>query len=127
MEGLPGRVVPVLQPDGHQLARREPASSIRTVGLCHSVQGTAIELSRDLGIPYEEIRYRAAGINHMAFYLKFEREAEDLYPGSARTRRRHRSRTMVRYECSRGSATSSPSSEHFAEYTPYFIKRDVPT
>src|SRR5471030_1859516 len=56
------------------------ASSIRTVGLCHSVQGTAFELSMDLGIPYREIDYVAAGINHMAFYLRFSRNGEDLYP-----------------------------------------------
>src|SRR6476469_909778 len=56
------------------------ASSIRTVGLCHSVQGTAFELAQDLGIPYREIDYLAAGINHMAFYLRFERDGEALYP-----------------------------------------------
>src|SRR5580704_3076460 len=48
-------------------------SPIRIVGLCHSVQGTAYELSGDLDIPYGEINYLAAGINHMAFYLRFER------------------------------------------------------
>src|SRR5687767_13515240 len=42
---------------------------IRQVGLCHSVQGTAWELARDLGIPVQEVRYRAGGINHMSFYL----------------------------------------------------------
>ena len=56
------------------------ASEIRTVGLCHSVQGTAFELSHDLGIAYGEIDYLAAGINHMAFYLRLERDGEDLYP-----------------------------------------------
>src|SRR5216684_4459897 len=56
------------------------ASTIRTVGLCHSVQGTAYELSLDLGIPYREIDYLAAGINHMAFYLRFSHDGEDLYP-----------------------------------------------
>src|SRR5580700_9245912 len=55
-------------------------SPIRTVGLCHSVQGTAFELSLDLGIPYGDIDYLAAGINHMAFYLRFARNGEDLYP-----------------------------------------------
>src|SRR5436190_15135208 len=49
------------------------ATKVRTVGLCHSVQGTAFQLARDLGIPFEEITYLAAGINHMAFYLRFER------------------------------------------------------
>src|SRR5471032_3103396 len=53
------------------------ASTIRTVGLCHSVQGTAYELSLDLGIPYQEIDYLAAGINHMAFYLRFSHDGED--------------------------------------------------
>ena len=59
--------------------------TIRQVGLCHSVQGTAEELARDLDIPIGEIRYRAGGINHMAFYLNFEHRQKDgsykdLYP-----------------------------------------------
>ena len=49
------------------------ASTIKTVGLCHSVQGTAHQLARDIGVPFEEINYVCAGINHMAFYLRFER------------------------------------------------------
>ncbi|MBC7811258.1 MAG: alpha-glucosidase/alpha-galactosidase, partial [Burkholderiales bacterium] len=49
------------------------ASTIKTVGLCHSVQGTAEQLSRDIGVPFDDINYVCAGINHMAFYLKFER------------------------------------------------------
>ncbi|MEL6272657.1 MAG: alpha-glucosidase/alpha-galactosidase, partial [Chloroflexota bacterium] len=58
------------------------ASNIKTVGLCHSVPHTAHELSEDIGVPYEDINYRVAGINHMAFYLKFENKhtGEDLYP-----------------------------------------------
>ena len=59
------------------------ASRVRTVGLCHSVQGTAFELSLDFGIGYGEIDYLAAGINHMAFYLRFERDGEDLYSATA--------------------------------------------
>src|SRR5690606_14461219 len=50
----------------------EKFPTIRQIGLCHSVQGTAHELAHDLGIPYEEIRYKSAGINHMAFFLTFE-------------------------------------------------------
>ncbi|MGB8812207.1 MAG: alpha-glucosidase/alpha-galactosidase, partial [Paracoccaceae bacterium] len=52
------------------LTTRYPA--LRQVGLCHSVQGTAAELARDLDIPVASMRYRAAGINHMAFYLNLE-------------------------------------------------------
>jgi len=105
------------------------ASSIRTVGLCHSVQGTAFELSQDLGIPYQEIDYVAAGINHMAFYLRFERNGEDLYP---RLRALADSGAVpddnrVRYEVLKHFGYFvTESSEHFAEYVPWFIKRDRP-
>lgn len=111
--------------------------AIKQVGLCHSVQGTAMELAHDLDIPYEEIRYRAAGINHMAFYLKFEhRQADgsyrDLYPDLVRGYREGRAPkpgwnprcpNKVRYEMlTRLGYFVTESSEHFAEYTPYFIK-----
>jgi len=105
------------------------ASSIRTVGLCHSVQGTAFELAQDLGIPYGEIDYLAAGINHMAFYLRFERDGEDLYPrlralADAGAVPEH---NRVRYEVLRHFGYFvTESSEHFAEYVPWFIKRDRP-
>ena len=56
------------------------ASSIKTIGLCHSVQGTAEQLASDINVPIEEINYLCAGINHMAFYLRFERNGENLYP-----------------------------------------------
>ena len=55
-------------------------SDIPTVGLCHSVQGTAGELARDIDVPIDEINFTCAGINHMAFYQTFERNGEDLYP-----------------------------------------------
>jgi alpha-galactosidase len=105
------------------------ASSVRTVGLCHSVQGTAYELSLDLGIPYRELDYLAAGINHMAFYLRFSRDGEDLYPrllelaASGRVPEHNR----VRYEVLKHFGYFvTESSEHFAEYTPWFIKRERP-
>jgi alpha-galactosidase len=112
-------------------------SSIRTVGLCHSVQGTAHQLCDDLGIPHDEVVYRAAGVNHMAFYLRFEHQGEDLYPrlaefasSDADPQRPMGSITMadrVRYEMFRRLGYFvTESSEHFAEYTPWFIKRDRP-
>lgn len=100
-------------------------SRIKTVGLCHSVQHTAEELARDLGIPVEEIDYLAAGINHMAFYLKFEHHGQDLYP---RLMERASSEQVpewnrVRYEMLRRLGYFvTESSEHFSEYVPYFIK-----
>lgn len=55
-------------------------SSIQLTGLCHSVQGTAGMLARWIGAPMDEITYTCAGINHTAWYLKFERNGEDVYP-----------------------------------------------
>jgi alpha-galactosidase len=109
------------------------ASSIKTVGLCHSVQGTAEQLAEDIGIPIEEINYVCAGINHMAFYLRFERQTpdgiEDLYPRLHQVVAEGRvpDWNRVRYEMlERLGYFVTESSEHFAEYTPLFIKRDRP-
>jgi len=55
-------------------------SSIQLTGLCHSVQGTAEMLAKWIGAPIEEITYTCAGINHMAWYLKYEWKGEDAYP-----------------------------------------------
>ena len=109
------------------------ASKIKNVGLCHSVQGTAEQLAHDIGVPPEEINYICAGINHMAFYLKFERKAggsvEDLYPRIRQIAAEGRAPdwNRVRYEmCKRTGYFVTESSEHFAEYTPWFIKRGRP-
>lgn len=115
---------------------------IRQVGLCHSVQGTAWELARDLDIPVEEIRYRAGGINHMSFFLNFEHRQPDgswvdLYPALKRgyaegrfpkpSHWNERCPNKVRYEMMRRLGYFvTESSEHFAEYVPWFIKRDRP-
>jgi alpha-galactosidase len=55
-------------------------SFIQLTGLCHSVQGTAMMLARWIGAPYEEINYTCAGINHQAWYTKYEWKGEDAYP-----------------------------------------------
>jgi alpha-galactosidase len=121
------------------IAEKYPA--IKQVGLCHSVQGTAEELAKDLDLPIERIRYRSAGINHMAFYLNFEEVMEDgtyrdLYPDLLKAYREGRAPkpgwnprcpNKVRYEMlKRVGYFVTESSEHFAEYTPWFIKRDRP-
>lgn len=115
-------------------ALNELAPDIRHVGLCHSVQGTAFELSKDLGVDYKSLRYQCAGINHMAFYTKFERELpdgtrEDLYPKlkEIAARGEEPGWNKVRYEILRRTGHFvTESSEHFAEYVPWFIKRDRP-
>lgn len=105
------------------------ATPIRNVGLCHSVQGTAMQLAHDIGVPYEEINYLCAGINHMAFYLRFERDGQDLYPliHQVIAEGRVPDDNRVRYDMlKRLGYFVTESSEHFSEYTPWFIKRDRP-
>lgn len=105
------------------------ASSIRAVGLCHSVPHTAGELAADIGVPVEEIDYLVAGINHMAFYLKFERNGQDLYPAIRQVLAEGRMppTNRVRYKAfEKFSYFVTESSEHFSEYVPWFIKRDRP-
>jgi alpha-galactosidase len=107
-------------------ALNRASTRIPTIGLCHSVQHTAAELARDLGIPVEEIDYHCAGINHMSFYLRFEHRGQDLYP---RLREIHRAGSMpdwnrVRYEMLHQLGHfPTESSEHFSEYVPWFIKQ----
>lgn len=105
------------------------ASTIKTVGLCHSVQHTAGELAKDIGVPVSEINYRVAGINHVAFYLNFERGGQDLYPKIQRVLDEGRvpDKNRVRYEMFRRLGYFvTESSEHFSEYTPWFIKGNRP-
>jgi alpha-galactosidase len=104
-------------------------SSIRTVGLCHSVQGTARDLAADLGIPAAEVEYVCAGINHLAFYLELRHRGRDLYPDLRRIAEEDREPewNRVRYEVFRRFGYfSTESSEHLAEYVPWFIKAARP-
>jgi alpha-galactosidase len=102
------------------------ASPIQTVGLCHSVQGTARELAADLGIPSEQLEYVCAGINHLAFYLELRREGRDVYP-EVRQKKDVPDWNRVRYEVLHHFGYfCTESSEHLAEYVPWFIKRSRP-
>jgi alpha-galactosidase len=101
------------------------ATSVRAVGLCHSVQHTAGELAADLGLAPGELDYHVAGINHLAFFLRLEREGEDLYPALRAVP--PPSGNRVRYEVLRHLGHFvTESSEHFAEYVPWFIKAARP-
>lgn len=105
------------------------ATDIQTVGLCHSVQGTAMQLAGYMGIRHEELVYRAAGINHMNFYLKLEHRGRDAYPRLRQAMEDPEiwQRDPVRFEAfKRLGYFVSESSEHFSEYVPWFIRRDRP-
>jgi len=102
------------------------ATDLQVVGLCHSVQGTSRQVAEYLDIPYEEMTWRCAGINHNAWFTTLNHHGEDLYP---RLRERARNPEIyeqdpVRFEVMRRlGAFVTESSGHFSEYVPYFRKR----
>ena len=113
------------------LAERYP--HVAQVGLCHSVRNTVEEIAHDLDLPKGEIDYRVAGVNHVAFFLKLEHQGRDLYPalreGYAAGRLPKppllmpRCPNFVRYEVmDHLGYFCTESSEHLAEYVPWFIK-----
>ena len=95
------------------------------IGLCHSVQGTSEMLASWLDVPYEEITFRCAGINHQAFFLTFKRGDKDLYPDiKCVTREPHvYGQEPVRIELmDHFGYFVTESSGHASEYYPYFRK-----
>jgi len=105
------------------------ATPIKTVGLCHSVQHTVEHLARIIDVPSREINHVCAGINHMAFCLRLERDGEDLYPRirQALDEGRVPADDRVRFEVfKRFGYFVTESSEHFSEYAPWFIKHGRP-
>ena len=105
-------------------------TSVKTVGLCHSVQICAEHLLKGLGMPYDEtVQWKIAGINHQAWLLEITRDGVDLYPEIKRRalERTEKHNDMVRYELMRRFGYYvTESSEHNAEYTPWFIKSRYP-
>ncbi|MFW5683450.1 MAG: alpha-galactosidase [Spirochaetota bacterium] len=140
------RTLPVLQEMAHDIMEICPAAHVlnytnpmsmliwgmleaepelRLVGLCHSVQGGAHEWAVRLGVPLEEVNYLCAGINHQAFYLRFEREGRDLLPEIRKL--------AVKPEIWKGDSARmeylkhfgfpvTESSGHGSEYNPWFRK-----
>ena len=98
----------------------------RIVGLCHSVQHTTRRLAELVGVPFEDVTFVGAGINHQSFILRFERHGENLYPlldeaiagdpELARTVRVELYRRLGYYP--------TESSEHGAEYVPWFMRHE---
>jgi len=111
-------------------AIRKIAPSIRTIGLCHSVQHTAAHLAQCLGEDIADINYVSAGINHVAFFLRYEKQLadgsrEDLYPRlkALAAEGRVPPDDRVRFDVlKRLGYFVTESSEHFSEYTSWYIK-----
>jgi alpha-galactosidase len=103
---------------------------VRTVGLCHSVQACVPELFKSLGMEQEGVQAKIAGINHMAWLLEVTKDGVDLYPEIKRraaAKQREKHHDMVRFEMMlKFGYYITESSEHNAEYHPYFIKKNYP-
>jgi len=104
------------------------AVGIPHVGLCHSVQGTSRQLASYAGLPYQDITYLVAGINHMAFFLKFDYRGQDAYPFLFNLLNDSKfQQDKVRFEMMRRTGYFvTESSEHQSEYVPYFIHHGKP-
>ena len=105
-------------------------TGIKTVGLCHSVQVCAESLLKSVGMENDpDVQTKIAGINHMAWLLEITKDGKDLYPeikarAAALTEKYN---NMVRLEImKRFGYYVTESSEHNAEYMPYFIKDKYP-
>jgi alpha-galactosidase len=96
------------------------------VGLCHSVQNTTEDLCEILGVPEDEVTVLSAGVNHQAFFLRFEHGGESLYPRlDARLAADPELQRRVRFALyERLGYFPTESSEHAAEYVPWFMHHD---
>jgi len=104
------------------LVTRQPV-----VGLCHSVQGTSGQLADYAGVPYAELTWQCAGLNHMAWFTRLEHKGRDLYPRlKARVIKDRKlwERDPVRFDFMlHFGYFVTESSGHFSEYLPYYRKR----
>ena len=108
-------------------------TSLQVVGLCHSVQGTGHLLAKRAGVPYQEMEWECAGINHLAWFTKLKHQGKDLYPLLKEMARKDladnlvdpkdldivRKDMMIQF-----GAFITESSGHLSEYLPYYRKRE---
>ena len=100
----------------------------RIVGLCHSIQNTSRQIAEYVGVPPHEVTFLGAGVNHMSWVLRLERDGEDLYPlldeaiaADPEGLGRH-----VRVQIYKlFGYFPTESSEHFAEYVPWFMRDEA--
>ena len=98
-------------------------TDVPTLGLCHSVQHTTADLADYIGAPRDSVTGWVAGINHLAWFLRFEQDGVDAYPRlfEAMENPEIYSRDTVRFEVMRQFGYFvTESTRHMSEYTPYF-------
>jgi len=102
------------------------APTLKAVGLCHSVYWTVRGLSDLVGVPFDEVTYRSAGVNHQAWILRWEHAGQDLYPRlDERIAADPELRRRVRVDMYRHLGYyPTESSEHSAEYLPWYMHHD---
>ena len=101
-------------------------SQVKTVGLCHSVYWTVHSIGEYIDVPFGEIDHLSAGVNHLAFLLRIEHDGQDLYPVLDKAVRDGRvpPDDLVRADLYRRFGYyPTESSEHHAEYNPWFIPK----
>lgn len=101
------------------------ATSVPVVGLCHSMYWTSKQLAEYLDVPFDQISFDGAGINHQSWLLKFERNGENAYPAllAAMEKPEIWEQDTVRFEMfKRLGYFVTESSLHNAEYSAYFLK-----
>ena len=114
-------------------------SRVPFIGLCHSVQGTTRAIANFLNVPYDEVSYEAAGINHMNWITKLERRGKDLYPRLRRAIKKHgiydppggKKKEPMAFlgparldMLNRTGYVVTESSTHFPEYVPFYARTD---
>lgn len=107
------------------LARVAP--QLRVAGMCHSVYWTVRDLSELLGVPFDEVTYRSAGVNHQAWLLEWRHRGRDLYPElDARIAVDEQLRRRVRVDLYRRFGFyPTETSEHSSEYVPWYLRHDA--
>jgi alpha-galactosidase len=113
-------------PMGMLVRAVDEAIGLPTVGLCHSVHWTIHTLAGYLGLPFEEVTAESVGVNHVAWVTRFEHRGTDLYPalGAFINAGRAPDDDLVRADLFRRFGLyPTESSEHHAEYNPWFISK----
>jgi alpha-galactosidase len=98
-------------------------TDVQNVGLCHSVQRTTQDLGNYIGAPEGSVTSWVAGINHLAWFLRFEQDGEDAYPKliEAMNNSETFAKDTVRFEVMKQFGYFvTESTRHMSEYTPYF-------
>lgn len=101
-------------------------TDIPIVGLCHSVQGTTHRLAEYLSVPYEELKWKCGGINHMAWITELKHKGKDMYPVLLEKIKdpEFLAQDPVRFDAMKYLGVFvTESSGHFSEYIPYYRKR----